>query len=263
MLWQVADTAMQMVASIHVMDSSPPPLSPRIEQAYTAAQRIAFETRLDAKPDLSSAVFAQGQRLSQVLQPAVFEATQARWLALGLPEQELEISRPWFVGIRLQLAMAAQRGFLWELGVDKYFWTRAINDGRDVIPLETAESALTAFASAPLQEQTTFLSYFALSADTAMSELLSMVAEWRAGRYEVFERVLSQRLAMCPRLFKELVVERNGRWIPKLLAMARDRTPTLVVVGVLHFAGESGLPALLAHHGLQVSRWEGGRSLII
>jgi uncharacterized protein YbaP (TraB family) len=253
MLWRVADTEMQMLASFHVMDSSPPPLSAQTEQAYAVAQRIAFETRLDAKPDLSSAVFAQGERLSQVLQPAVFEATRARWLAVGLPEQELELSRPWFVAIRLQLAMAEQRGFLWERGVDKYFWARALNDGREIIPLEPAESALAAFGSAPAEEQATLLAYFAVTADTAMSELLSMVAGWRAGRYEVFERILLQRLAMCPRLFKDLIVQRNRRWIPKLLAMIRDRIPTLVVVGVLHFPGESGLPALLGHHGLQLS----------
>jgi uncharacterized protein YbaP (TraB family) len=253
MLWRVANTEMQILASFHVMDSSPPPLSAQTKQAYAAARRIAFETRLDAKPDLSSAVFVQGERLSQVLQPAVFEATRARWLAVGLPEQELEVCRPWFVAIRLQLAMAEQRGFLWERGVDKYFWVQALNDGREIIPLETAESALEAFGSAPAEEQAALLAYFAVTTDTAMSELLSMVAGWRAGRYEVFERVLLQRLAMCPRLFKNLIVQRNRRWIPKLLAMIHDRVPTFVVVGVLHFPGEFGLPALFGHHGLQLS----------
>jgi uncharacterized protein YbaP (TraB family) len=252
MLWRVANTEMRLLGAVHFMNS-PPVLSPSMEQAYLGATRIAFEQRLDTV-DLTCTVFSDGTRLSQSVPPAVFAATRERWLSVDLPEEDLEVSRPWWAALRLQFVLAAQHGILGDHGVDQYVWTRAANDNAQVVALEPDGAAFHAFASVSAEEQTAFLESMAMHPDAAILLLRVLIDAWRTARYETFDQILNEALRTFPQMFGQLIFERNRRWMPQLLAMVRDRVPTFVVVGALHFSGEFGLPALFAQQGLQVSQ---------
>jgi uncharacterized protein YbaP (TraB family) len=253
MLWRVADTEMRLLGAVHLMDG-PPALSPSMEQAYRGATRIAFEARLDSTIDLSCTVFSDRARLSQSVPPALFAATRECWLSVGLPEKELEVSRPWWAALRLQFALAAKHGLLPEHGVDQCVWTRSANDNAQVVALEPAESALYALASGSADEQAAFLGSVVMDPDAAIKLLHVLIDAWRTAHYEVIDLILTEALRTYPQMFGQLIFERNRRWMPQLLAMVRDRVPTFVVVGALHFSGEFGLPALFAQQGLQLSQ---------
>jgi uncharacterized protein YbaP (TraB family) len=55
-----------------------------------------------------------------------------------------------------------------------------------------------------------------------------------------------------PVMFGSIIEGRNRAWLPRLLALAKDSEPTLVVAGALHMVGPTGLPAVLRQNGCEV-----------
>ncbi len=107
-------------------------------------------------------------------------------------------------------------------------------------------------AESPGTEQISFLAYIVGQDDVGLSELSGMVSAWSNGNVEHFEALLVQRRRLWPLTFELLINKRNRRWAPSITAMAREGTPSLIVVGQLHLLGPTGLPALLEEHGLHM-----------
>jgi uncharacterized protein YbaP (TraB family) len=254
MLWHVAETNLYLMGSIHVLDVPTPPLNAEIKRVYSAAKRIVFEARLDQQPDISSAIFADGDCLSRNISAQLFSDTQKLWLTLGLPEAELERIRPWFAALRLAMTLLAREGFTINQGVDKYFWERAIKDQLLIANLESMSASLTAFASTSNDDQERFLAMTVERKDAVVSKTASMVRGWKENRIEPMIEVLNSHFELFPQLYTKLLYERNEQWMAKLLEFAQDDIPTLAMVGALHFTGSRSLQILFQNHGFVVSQ---------
>jgi uncharacterized protein YbaP (TraB family) len=58
-----------------------------------------------------------------------------------------------------------------------------------------------------------------------------------------------------PKLFEELVNNRNLAWESSLAAILNDQTEShMVIVGALHLLGDRGVVELLRRHGFDVKR---------
>jgi uncharacterized protein YbaP (TraB family) len=169
-----------------------------------------------------------------------------RWCAKG-PVIGFSIRRLRHLQFSTTLATrpAAQRRIAPEQGVDRYIWNR-IEDGVETVHLESPAAGPRAFASAPLDEQTRFLSHVVEDTKISQTEIDDMISAWRAGKKGWLAQFLKQRFRQFPRASHSLFTERNQAWMPCLTAMADDGVPTLVVVGALHCVSTAGLPALLA-----------------
>jgi len=60
--------------------------------------------------------------------------------------------------------------------------------------------------------------------------------------------------AFSPRLYRELLVERNRRWLPQIIELLKTPERELVLVGSAHLAGPDGLIRSLRERGYRVSR---------
>lgn len=251
MLWHVSKTNLYLLGSIHVLDT-PPPVSAETERAYSLAERVVFEARLDEMPDVASGFFSDGDSLSHTIPAPLFAAAKRWWLALGYPDAELERIRPWFAALRLMMGLLERHGFIGEHGVDKHFWHRAVADRRAISHLEATSSSLAPFAASPASEQQQFLSMIAEQTDMLASEFAIMIRGWREHQTTPILDVLNRRLRLIPCMFTQLVPERNQRWMPRLLELARDGIPTLAVLGVTHLVGPHGVPALFHEYDYDV-----------
>jgi uncharacterized protein YbaP (TraB family) len=254
MLWHVAETNLYLMGSIHVLDVPTPPLNVEIKRAYSAAKRIVFEARLDQQPDISSAIFPNGDCLSRNVSAQLFLDTQKLWLALGLPEAELERIRPWLAALRLAMTLLAREGFTINQGVDKYFWEQAVKDRLLIAGLEPMTASLTAFAAAPIEEQNKYLAMAVERPDVVVSNTASLVRGWKENRIEPMIEVLNNYFERFPQMFTKLLYERNELWMTQLLEFAQDGIPTLAMVGALHFTGSRSLQILFRNHGFVVSQ---------
>ena len=120
--------------------------------------------------------------------------------------------------------------------------------------MELPNVALQALASGPRDEQIHQLSYAAENTEVCQAEVDAMIFAWRSRSQATFEKLYQERLLQLPQTFNKLIVQRNQSWMPQLTAMVNDDIATLVVVGVLHFVGDFGLPTLLGQAGMVVSR---------
>jgi uncharacterized protein len=63
-----------------------------------------------------------------------------------------------------------------------------------------------------------------------------------------------RRMKEAPTVWWRLLDRRNAKWIPKLEAVIKSGTPTLVVAGALHFSGPHSVIALLQKRGYKIEQ---------
>lgn len=250
-LWRIQDSNTYILGSVHATNIDQINLPRHIELAFSISSRVVFEADLDGIPDQSKFVLANGN-LDDLLPPTLYQATIGHWKRLGLPEDRLEKIIPGIVAMTLQFAEAGRNGYNPSLGVDRYLWERTAIEGKYRGVLELFGDQLQILVESPLDEQISLLDYVTSSDDLRASELAAMVDAWVCGDTDHFERLLERKFSMWPKTFETLISQRNKNWIPALLTMARSNEPTLVVVGLLHLFGSTGIPALLSKNGMSL-----------
>lgn len=226
-------------------------LSPLAERVFTASPVVFFETDLDGAPDLSVIALPNGAKLSDVLPADLYGRVQAQWVGLGLPNDRLTDLRPNFAAMNLNFSKAAQAGYTPQLGVDRILWERTKEERKARGHMETLSSQLRMLADTPIEEQVTSLEHILSQADLGVAELVDIVTAWRAGDLDFFERFVVKIFQRTPKTLEVVISVRNRDWIPDIVRLAKSSTPCLIVVGVLHLFGKTGLPVLLQEHGLQ------------
>ena len=80
-----------------------------------------------------------------------------------------------------------------------------------------------------------------------------MVDAWRRGSLADLDRlVLEDMRQESPAEYRQLIVDRNRKWLPQIEAMLRDRPVEFVLVGSGHLAGEEGIIFQLQERGYRV-----------
>jgi uncharacterized protein YbaP (TraB family) len=221
-------------------------LSGEALQALGAAKILAFETSLDAVPDLSAGLYSPGQHLSDVIPQQLFKETLSLWSGHGLPD-DLNDRRPWLAVHGLIGPLFQTWGFDFAHGVDRA--AKAGTKGRPVFSLEAAGIPFRCMADAPLQEQVAGLARFVQQPLAVKGEIESIADGWRRRDTEALTSVAQLSHEHAPVSSAGLYGRRNGAWMPHLLRFARGVKPTVAVVGVLHMVGPDSLVDLLKASG--------------
>ena len=88
--------------------------------------------------------------------------------------------------------------------------------------------------------------------DNAATALDAIVSAWRRGDTKVLEQLLGEGLEAFPGLYRQLITDRNRKWLPTIIGLIKDDHDYLVVVGALHLVGKDGLVELLQRQGYEV-----------
>lgn len=244
---------MSLLGSVHLLEVPVPPLSTAAWSAFAAATRVVFEHDVTQIPDLSFAQLKPGESLSSVIPAALYAAVEDRCREWSIDIAWASRFQPWLVGLRLAVEAAKRQGLDHDKGVDKILLAQARDQARVVEFLESSSAALTTFAQAPSEEQQRMLRYAAEDPERGIEFLGRLIAGWKQRRADLIRDCVKERLAQMPTMFANLIEGRNRNWLPRLLVFANDGVPTLVVVGVLHMVGPSGLPEMLRNSGLEVA----------
>src|SRR5579862_1044389 len=108
-LWRIQGSKTYVLGSVHATNIDPLQLPQRIEQAFSASDRVVFEADLDGVPDQSLLVLPAGRALTDVLSAATYHTTLVHWRRLGLPEARLQTAVPGLAAITLQFTEAGRR----------------------------------------------------------------------------------------------------------------------------------------------------------
>lgn len=140
-LWrlQTETNTVFLLGSIHVLKEQYYPLNPVIEQAFDESEILVMEVHGDSLegPAMQQLVTSLGsytgeQNIENDLSKSTFELYKQELERSSLPLTQFAKFRPWLAALTLPILKLQQSGISAEHGVDRYFFKRAKEAGKQV-----------------------------------------------------------------------------------------------------------------------------------
>lgn len=219
------------------------------------AQRFIMEADLSNTQELASAAlnfaFDPKRNNQETLSASEWTTLKERTKAASIPEQVLNIARPWYLNLLLDSPPAD--GVAPESILDQVLRRQAEGAKVPVVYLERAADQLQALAEGiPEAKQTAALKKTLGNAPKdQIAERNKILTLYNEGNLKGLEGLDQEAFQEDPDYYAALVSNRNQKWLTALEPVfAKERT--LVAVGVLHLIGPRSLNALLQAKGYQV-----------
>ena len=171
-----------------------------------------------------------------------------------MPLNMLEQFKPGMIVSTLQVLEFQRMGFTPQ-GVDAFFNTQALTDGKSVGALETLDEQISFLAEMGEGNESEFIMMSLEELDNTANLMGEMIDAWRAGDSEVLRTLfVDDMLERAPAVYDFLLRKRNLRWIPQIEAMFDDPEIEFVLVGAAHLVGADSIVELLRARGYVVSK---------
>jgi uncharacterized protein YbaP (TraB family) len=253
-----------LLGSVHVGDPRMRRLGGEVERIWERAEELVVEadvSRLDiAEIQLMMQRFggiAAPERLQDRLAPETWLLLQAYLAEKGLPADAFDSVAPWLVATSVAVLQYRELGFEEELGVDRMFTERAMQERKPIVELETPEEQFALFANLPRDLQDLMLRDTLLRARESPDEANQMMEAWAHGDDALLEAIALEPLERAPEFepfYERVFFERNERMAQRLAELALDGRVRLVVVGAGHMLGPRGIPALLEQRDFEIRK---------
>lgn len=260
-VWEVSNGTQRFFlgGTVHILSAADYPLPPEFEAAFAQADKLVLETNLLQLQDPQfqqtmqrEVSYRDGQNLKQYLRPETFKALEDFCAIRGIPVSSLIGFKPGMVSMMLTM-IELQRLGLVGIGVDAYFNTRALEENKALGQLETAEQQLGFIAGMGIGQEDALIAYSLRDIDDLAQLMRSIKFVWREGNMPGLEAIaLKPLIDDFPAIYESLMLSRNRAWLAQLDAMMQSPEVELILVGVLHLAGEDGLLDQLAAKGYKL-----------
>jgi uncharacterized protein YbaP (TraB family) len=260
-LWHVrgAQGEAYLLGAVHILPPDVQWRTPAIARALSRSDVFVFEVPEDEATvaQLHGLIQQQGflppdQSLRALLHPAALPDFDAAVTASGLDANTLERERPWLADLHLMFAQIAKLKLAPDNGVDSVLMAEATKNRKPLRYFETIadQFALLAPADRTLEVQE-FESGLKDLRDVSAG-IQPMLDAWGAGDQARLDTLINGDLDEFPEARKQLLDDRNLRWLPKVEAMLKEKHVFFITVGAGHLTGPQGLPALLRKAGYTV-----------
>ncbi|MDF7824256.1 TraB/GumN family protein [Pontiellaceae bacterium B12227] len=262
-LWKVTSGkhTLYVQGSSHVLKQENYPVAPAIEAAYTTATALVLEVDMAEMTSpktqqliLGKAMLPQPETLQTVLQPETYKRLGKAAADSGLPVETLHPFKPWFATMTLTLVKMQKLGFDQNLGLDQYFYNKAVSDGKKVIGLETIDFQIALFDSLANENPDDFVNRSLADLELLDTEITELIKAWETGDMETLDRLMSKSFAEYPGLYAKFITARNKAWVKQLSKMIKDDNTYMVVVGAGHLPGQEGVINLLRKQGFSTEQ---------
>lgn len=262
-VWSVrsGDNILYLGGTVHLLRPGDFPLPDEFEQAYRASSELYFETDIGSMNDLSvqtqmlqQLTYSDERTLRTVLSDEAYSALAAYTATAGLPIAMLEKFKPGLLVSTLQVLVFQSMGFTPQ-GVDAFFHTRAVGDGKGEGQLETVQEQIGFIEAMGEGNESEFILLSLEDLEETGDVMEDMIAAWRSGdSAELSKLFVEEMKADAPELYDSLLFQRNLRWVPQIDRMLQDADTEFVLVGAAHIVGEGGLLDLLAQKGYEIEK---------
>jgi uncharacterized protein YbaP (TraB family) len=261
LLWRVDGPASHayLLGSVHVLRNSDHVQSPAVERAYAASSGLVMELDFDdfdahALSSLIAQKATDRGGLVESLGEDGYGRAAEQAARLGLDLAPLRTVEPWFAALSITDMALAKLGFDSSNGVEADFTRRARADDKPIDGLETPEFQIGLLDALPVEQQRA-LFYKSIEEAGQLSSLLDKLLDaWKRGDERALREELSTSFEPFPDLYRALIVDRNERWLPRIVDLLAAPKDHFVIVGALHLIGEHSLISLLEQRGYRVRR---------
>jgi|GraSoiStandDraft_4_1057263.scaffolds.fasta_scaffold163463_2 uncharacterized protein YbaP (TraB family) len=262
-LWKITGktNAVYLLGSVHALKNTDYAKDPVIQAAYSNSSTLVFEADIGEMEDpalqlklLSKGQLPEGHTLETELSPEVYKLFTNRVTEAGLPLFMLQKMTPGLAAAAIEAFELVKMGMDPQMGVDHYFFTRAKEDQKEIIALETAEFQIGLLTGLSKEEGELMMKATLKELDKTRTEFTELVDGWKNGDSGKLERVLNEALEEAPAIYKRLVTDRNETWVPRIENLLKANKATLVVVGAGHLVGKQSVVELLKKKGWKVTQ---------
>jgi uncharacterized protein len=262
-VWRISDgdSTVYLAGTVHLLRQQDYPLPVAYEQAYSASDRLFFETDIGGMSDmgvqqrmLQELTYQDGRSLVTVLDAESYAALTAYVESTGLPMAMLQNFKPGLLISTLSVLEFQKLGFTPQ-GVDSFYFTRALGDGKPRGELESINEQIAMLAAMGEGYESQFVLYSVKDFSQIGESIERIVEAWRAGDVaSLSAEFVEPMLKDTPVLYDSLLVQRNNNWMPQVEAMFNEDGTEFVLVGVAHLVGEHGLVEQLQNKGYEVTQ---------
>lgn len=260
-LWEATSErgTLYLLGSVHLLPEGTPVWSPAIEAAFDSTDVLVME--MDVQQAAASAMtlmqqglLSDGRSLPDVVGPELMAELAPKLETLGPARGLVERAKPWFAAMLFSSSALTTAGFAAEAGVDLQMAQRALQAGRPLHALETAQDQIAVFDTLPEDEQVAFLRYTLRDLDQAQQEAEGLAQLWVGGNAEALQARMGEGLMTDSALREALLDARNRRWVPQILSLLDEGRTPFVVVGAGHLVGPGSVLDLLQREGFTIVR---------
>lgn len=262
-MWRVQSdvSTIYLFGTFHLLGAGVKWRSDTFQDTVEGADTITLEVTMEqSSPALVAWIVQQKglypprDSLQRRLEPALWQDVQRVGTSLGVPVEDLDRMRPWYVATLLATQSAAANGFLPEHGVES--WLEEHAQSRGILPrgLEMAHEQISSLADQPDEVQIELLQQTVADIHNLSALYEHMITAWMAGDEAEMTSVFLDDLKTFPSVYERLFIRRNQNWIPKLITKLSEPGVHFVAVGAAHLVGEDSVIAMLRARGHTVER---------
>ena len=266
LLWEISGKELQEISylygTIHMIDANDFFITPEIEKALSATEKVTFEINMEEMNSLFAqmglmmqAFMDNNTSLKDLLSEEDYKVVQVHFDKIGLPLFLFERIKPMFLSIIASTDMdpnALSSGKM--VSYEMEFMKMAQDQEKTMGGLETAAYQMSMFDSIPYKVQADMLVESIKAGDSeevdadAPNELDLMTKLYREQDIMAMQTMISAEDSDYADYEDLLLVNRNKNWIPVMEEMMNAQ-PTFFAVGAGHLAGEFGVINLLREAG--------------
>ena len=260
-LWSAkkGKSTIYLLGSIHLLPRELEMLDRAIEAGYNDSKIIVFETNIDNLSDpafeakvTNLGLLPPGQTLEQQVSKQTYGLLQQKVNELGLQVEVFNQFKPWLCALTLTSMELQKMGFNPNYGIDKRFFDRAKQDGKELRFLETTDEQLELFAGMSRQEEDSFLAKVLQELDSTRAKVLDLTNAWKSGDPDKLASMVKVEFEGYPEIYTRMLVERNQKWVKHIEDFSGQDGNSFVVVGAAHLVGDDSILELLKKKGFTV-----------
>jgi uncharacterized protein YbaP (TraB family) len=262
-LWAIKTPSVthHLLGSVHFLRKENHPFSAAIENAFEVADVVVFELDIEGLSAEEQRIlgrergtFHDGTRLPNILPRHIFKMAHRRARELGINLSEMKIMKPWFLWLNISILSANMSGCDPEYGVEKYLLSKLKTSAKQVIYLEGFKDQLNFLDGIPPAAQEIALAHTLKIFDEIPQRFEAIGRAWSAGDVDALEALTLELAKEHPEVNKALITVRNENWLPEIEAYINSDRSHLIVVGVGHLVGETGIVRMLQNKGYSVEQ---------
>lgn len=263
-LWVVrdADSTIYLFGTVHLLRPETRWRSARIQSAFDSASELWLEfpnpdNPTEVVPIIQQHGLSPQRPLSGLLTAEEFARLTAAGATIGVPEAQLNASRPWFAALTLTVAAVTKAGFSPTSGGELVIKKMADAAGKPVKGFETADQQVRLLASLPEADQLAFLRGTLEQFDEARPFMDRMVEAWASGDVVgLQDLVVDEIRGQSEELYQVILARRNADWAEQIDTMLDGSGTVFVAVGAGHLLGPDSVQILLERRGIEVDQVE-------
>ena len=262
-VWKIqkGESVLYLGGTCHLLRPSDYPLPAEFDKAYQAADILVFETDPGKLNDpllqqklLLKAMYDDGSTIDRHLSSKTYRLLSEYCASKGIPIATLSQFKPSIIIVMITVIELAKLGVTQE-GVDVYFYQSAVRDKKAVAGLETADEQIQFLVGMGDGNEDAFVNHSIKDLKSIKQQYESVVDAWKNGDAQKLNELLVAELkTKAPKLYKELLVERNENWLPMIEAYEKTPRKEFILVGVAHLVGSDGIVEGLKRKGYRVEK---------